>query len=137
MPGSESARTTRLQSAEAHLYVGSLENACAFYGQKLGFEIVLQYGDPPHFAIIQRDGARFALRLVCEPVFAGDIRAREELLSASIALAEPSDTRDLFAAFDAVGVPFHRRLGSRPWGVIDFIVRDPDGNLLQFVSRAT
>lgn len=125
---------TRLQSLEAHLYVGDMATACAFYTDRLGFQVVLQYGDPPYFAIVQRDAARLALRLVCEPVFAGDVRAREELLSASLLLAEARDTRALFAAYEAAGVPFHRRLDLRPCGTLDFVVRDPDGNLLQFVS---
>ena len=40
-----------------------------------------------------RDNARLNLRLVCEPVFAGDIRKREHLLSASITVATANEIK--------------------------------------------
>jgi hypothetical protein len=33
-------------------------------------------------------------------------------------------------------VEFHQTLKQRPWGARNFIVRDPDGNLLLFASPA-
>lgn len=126
----------RLQAAEPHLYVGDVDEACAFYANTLGFHVALKYGAPPTFAIVQRDAVRLALRLVCSPVFTDGIRDREELLAASLLLPRADSIRALFTSYDAAGVPFHRRLAPRPWGALDFIVRDPDGNLLQFVSAA-
>ena len=85
---------------------------------------------------MKRDRARLALRLVCEPVFVGDIREREELLSAAMTVDTPADLRELFREFQAAGVDFFMKLKTQPWGARNFIVRDPDGNLLLFASPA-
>jgi catechol 2,3-dioxygenase-like lactoylglutathione lyase family enzyme len=69
------------------------------------------------------------LRYVCEPVFAGDIREREDLLGAMIGV---SGVKALFEEFKAAGAEFHQGLKRHPWGAIDFVVRDPDGNLISF-----
>src|SRR5271154_7074327 len=74
-------------SIEAQLYVANIKISCDFYTNKLGFAVEFIYGDPPYYAQVFRDNARLNLRLVREPVFAGDIRKREHLLSASITVA--------------------------------------------------
>ena len=94
------------------------------------------YGDPPFYGAISRDGARLTLRLVCEPVFVGDIREREHLLSASITVETAAEVKQLFLDFQAAGVPFHRPLKTEPWGARNFIVREPDGNLILFAGPA-
>ena len=43
----------------------------------------------------------------------------------------------LFLEFTQKGVEFHQPLKTQPWGMTDFIVKDPDGNLLCFASRPT
>jgi uncharacterized glyoxalase superfamily protein PhnB len=83
-----------------------------------------------------RDGARLNLRMVCEPVFVGDIREREHLLSATFTLDSAAELRRLFLQYQEAGVAFHQKLHQEPWGARNFIVRDPDGNLLLFASPA-
>ncbi len=83
-----------------------------------------------------RDGARLNLRLIREPVFAGDIRKREGLLSASITLATAAEIKRLFLDFQTAGVPFHQALRTEPWGARTFVVSDPDENLILFASPA-
>jgi catechol 2,3-dioxygenase-like lactoylglutathione lyase family enzyme len=123
-----------LLATEAHLYVRDIAASVAFFTGKLGFEVDFLYGEPPFYGQVKRDGARFALRVVCEPVFVGDIRERESLLSASVTVATPHEIEQLFADFQARGVAFHKSLGLEPWGAITFIVRDPDGNLVLFAG---
>jgi uncharacterized glyoxalase superfamily protein PhnB len=84
--------------------------------------------------LVKRDRARLCLRLVCEPVFAGDIREREQLLSASIAVETATEIKELFRGFQATGVDFFQTLKTEPWGARTFIVRDPDGNLVLFAG---
>ncbi|MBR7508467.1 VOC family protein, partial [Mycobacterium tuberculosis] len=75
-----------LSSIAAQLFVADIQRSCDFYTRKLGFAVDFLYGEPPFYGQLIRDRAKLALRLVCEPVFAGDIRSREHLLSASIAV---------------------------------------------------
>lgn len=126
-----------ISQIEAQLYVRDIPAALAFYADKLGFDTVLTYGEPPFYAQIRRDNARINLRLISEPVFAGDIREREHLLSASMTLESAGALKQLFLDLQAAGVAFHQTLKSEPWDARTFIVRDPDGHLLLFSSPAS
>jgi len=76
------------------------------------------------------------LRLVLEPVFVGDVRKRENLLSASITVATANEIKQLFLTYEATGVSFHQALKKEPWGARTFIVADPDENLILFAGPA-
>jgi len=93
------------------------------------------YGDPPYYGQVIRDNARLALRLVFEPVFVGDVRKREHLLSASITVDTANEIKQLFLSYQAAGVSFHQAL-KEPWGARTFIVSDPDENLILFAGPA-
>lgn len=125
-----------LSGAEPMLYVSDFSVALAFYTQKLGFVVDFAYGEPPFFGVVMRDAARLCLRQVAAPVFVGDIREREELLSASITLDAAAGLKKLFLDYRAAGVSFHLPLKTQPWGARNFILRDPDGNLILFASPA-
>jgi len=69
---------------------------------------------------VKQDTARIALRLIGEPVFAGDIRQPEHLLSASIEVNTATEIRQLFLDFQT-GIPrlpdrvkFHQTLREEP-----------------------
>jgi hypothetical protein len=64
-----------LSSIEAQLFVANIKSSCDFYTNKLGFAVEFIYGDPPYYGQVVRDNARLNLRLVFEPVFAGDVRS--------------------------------------------------------------
>ena len=123
-----------LGAAEPQLFVTDIKAACAFYTEKLGFEVAFTWGDPPFYGQVKRDAARLNLRLVCEPVFVGDIREREELLAATLTLDSAAELKQLFLHYQSAGVDFFRPLRQEPWGARTFIVRDPDGNLLLFAG---
>ena len=129
--------TPVLSDLEAELYVADIKAACEFFTSKLGFAVVFTYGDPPFYGQLKRDRARLNLRLVCEPVFVGDIRERENLLSASMTVESAAEIKQLFRQYQAAGVDFNQTLKKEPWGARTFIVRDPDGNLLLFAGPAT
>src|ERR1700679_1671279 len=117
-----------LHSTEAQLFVADIQASCAFYTDKLGFTVAFVYGDPPFYGQVTRDHARLNLRVVGEPVFVGDIREREHLLSASITVASTDEIKQLFLSYQSAGVPFSQTLKKEPWGARTFIVLDPDGN---------
>jgi catechol 2,3-dioxygenase-like lactoylglutathione lyase family enzyme len=125
-----------LTQVEAQLFVADIKASCGFFTSKLGFEVVFTYGEPPFYGQVKRDNARLNLRMICEPVFVGDIREREQLLAASMTLDSAAEIRQLFVQYQAAGVDFLQTLKQEPWGARTFIVRDPDGNLLLFAGPA-
>lgn len=125
-----------LSSTEAQLFVADLERSCAFYTGKLGFTVVSVYGDPPFYAQVTRDQARLNLRVVGGPVFAGGVREREHLLSATLTTARTDEIESLYLSYQTAGVRFHQALKREPWGARTFIVEDPDGNLVLFAGPA-
>lgn len=133
-PKKQPAPQAILSSLSAQLFVNDIKASCEFFTGKLGFRVDFVYGDPPFYGHVIRDNAQLALRLVCEPVFVGDIRQREHLLSASITVDTSDEIKRLFLDFQAAGVSFHQPLRKEPWGARNFIVLDPDGNLILFAG---
>lgn len=125
-----------LTAVEAQLFVADVKASCDFFATKLGFEVGFTYGEPPFYGQVRRDNALLNLRQVCEPVYVGDIREREELLGASMTVGSAAEIKQLFLDFQARDVDFFRPLKQQPWGARAFIVRDPDGNLLLFAGPA-
>jgi catechol 2,3-dioxygenase-like lactoylglutathione lyase family enzyme len=122
-----------LNSTEAQLFVADIKASCDFYTDKLGFTVAFVYGDPPCYGQVTRDQARLNLRVVGEPVFVGDIREREQLLSASLTVTT-GEIKQLFLSYQAAGVRFRQILKKEAWGASAFIVVDPDGNLILFAG---
>lgn len=123
--------------SEPEVYVSDFAAARDFYTEKLGFEVVFTYGEPPFYGQMRREKALLNLRLIRAPVFVGDVREREELVSAAFTLGSAAAIRQLFAEYQAAGIDFFRPLKQEPWGARTFIVRDPFGNLLLFAGTAT
>ena len=76
------------------------------------------------------------MRVVGEPVFLGDIREREHLLSATLTVGTTDEIKQLFLSYQHAGVRFHQPLKHEPWGARTFMVLDPDGNLILFAGPA-
>jgi catechol 2,3-dioxygenase-like lactoylglutathione lyase family enzyme len=122
--------------AEPQLLVADIKRSCDFFREKLGFSVVFSYGKPPYYAQVGRDAARLNLRCVERPAIDSTVRDREELLSASMTVATPGEIKLLFLEFQSAGVAFHQTLKKQPWGAKNFVVKDPDGNLLLFAGPA-
>ena len=119
-------------ASEPQLFVSDLEAARAFYVGKLGFKVVLSYGEPPFWAQVARDGGCLNLRSVELPVFDSGFRSREpDAVSATLTLDE---AEPLFREFQKAGVAFRQTLRTEEWGARTFIVEDPDGNLIAFAG---
>jgi catechol 2,3-dioxygenase-like lactoylglutathione lyase family enzyme len=141
----------RIVGAEPQLLVTDIQRSCEFFREKLGFTLVFSYGKPPYYAQVRRDAARLNLRCVEprsveRPVIQSTVRDREELLSlspssvsllsVSMTVATADEIKLLFLEFQSVGVAFHQTLKKQPWGARNFVVKDPDGNLLLFAGPA-
>ena len=118
------------------LFVADIEASCAFFTGKLGFTVAFTYGEPPFYGQVMRDGARLNLRCVEAPPIDGALRDREALLAASLTVDTPDEIKQLFLEYQAAGVTLFQTLRREPWGARNFIVRDPDGNLLLFAGPA-
>ena len=123
-------------SAEPQLFVTDMQRACEFFREKLGFSLVFGYGKPAYYAQVGRDAARLNLRCVARPVIEPTVRDGEELLSVSMTVATADEIKLLFLEFQSAGVAFHQTLKKQPWGAKNFVVKDPDGNLLLFAGPA-
>jgi uncharacterized glyoxalase superfamily protein PhnB len=123
-------------AAEPELFVANIAAALEFFTQKLGFAVAFSYGEPPFYAQVKRDGARLNLRHVDRPVIDPELRNREELLSAAMTVATANEIKQLFLEFQSANVTFFQALKKQPWGAKNFIVKDPDGNLLLFAGPA-
>jgi len=123
-------------SAEPQLFVTDIKRSCEFFLEKLGFTLVFRYGEPPYYAQVARDAARLNLRYVERTVIEAAVREREELLSVSMTVATADEIKLLFLEFRSTGVIFHQTLKKQPWHARNFVVKDPDGNLLLFAGPA-
>jgi catechol 2,3-dioxygenase-like lactoylglutathione lyase family enzyme len=135
-PSPKTSARPVLTAAEPQLFVSDIKRACDFYTAKLGFSVVFVYGEPPFYGQVQRDAARLNLRHVDAPVIDPALRDRESLLAAAITVDTAEDIRQLYLDFQAAGVTFAQPLRHEPWGARDFIVQDPDGNLVLFAGPA-
>lgn len=117
--------------SHTQIFVCDLERALAFYRDQLGFRIEYTYGKPPFYALVERDGIGLNLRHVDESPIDPALRAQRDLLSVMIVT---SDLAALFLEVEKRGARFHQTLKEQPWGGSDFIVQDPDGNLIAFAT---
>jgi len=133
---SPSKAKATIVSAEPQLFVTDIKRSCVFFREKLDFTTVFSYGKPPYYAQVGRGAARINLRCVERPVIESAVRDREELLSVSMTVATADEIKLLFLEFQSAGVAFYQTLKKQPWGGKNFVVRDPDGNLLLFAGPA-
>ena len=132
---SSSSKATSV-GAEPQLFVADIKRSCEFFCKKLGFSLVFSYGDPPYYAQVGRDAARLNFRCVERPAIEATVRDREELLAVSLTVATADEIKLLFLEFQSAGVTFRQKLKTQPWGAKNFVVKDPDGNLLLFAGPA-
>ena len=103
----------------------------AYYKDKLGFDCLGTWLDPPVYAIVARDEHAIHFRCAAPPTPNPD-KYDDEFLDAYL-FVENSDA--LFAEYSSRGVEFTRTLANMPWGYREFVVKDCDGRLLAFGSN--
>lgn len=111
--------------------VSNVDQAIAFYRDKLGFEATFQEPDPkPFFAVIRREGAQILIKshegLAPIP---NSSRHPWIRFDAFLYVAEPDA---LAAEFEGRGTPFSEPLKDTHDGLRGFEVTDPDGYVLFF-----
>jgi len=99
-----------------------------YYGDKLGFDCVSTWQDPPVYAIVARDEHRIHFRCADAPT-PNPEKYDDELLDAYVFV---DDVDALYAEYAARGVEFTRPLANTPWNSREFVVKDCDGRLVAF-----
>jgi uncharacterized glyoxalase superfamily protein PhnB len=109
-------------------FTTEIPRTLAYYKDKLGFECLGTWMDPPVYAIAARDGHAIHFRCA-EPPTANPDKFEEELLDAYVHVG---DADALYAEYAGKGVEFVRGLGNMPWNSREFVVKDCDGRLIAF-----
>lgn len=113
--------------AAPQLLVSRLDDALAFYRERLGFGCDFVHED--FYASVSRGGA--VIHLKCAPPLAAE-RAHRKAHEHLDAFLTVTGVRELHDEFVGRGAPITRPLEQRPWGTLDFYVEDPDGYVLCF-----
>lgn len=119
-----------LVGAMPQLHVTDIARAVAFF-ETLGFEVGYLWGEPPFYGLVRRDHARIILRHVDRLAIDDEVRKSKQLLSAVVPV---ENVKSLYTEYAANGVDFVQTLKLQSWGVEDFIIADPDGNLICFAA---
>lgn len=117
-------RSARLMQSTPVLKCSDYIKSRVFYVGRLGFQVVEEGGDPPRFGILQREGASLFL-----DAWHGGPSPDEKVWDAYIHVR---DIEALEAEFTAAGVVFSKALNTTGYGMREFEVSDPDGNVICF-----
>ncbi|MBE7195533.1 MAG: VOC family protein [Gordonia polyisoprenivorans] len=128
---SSTDNTSRLLAAFPQILTVDFAVSRAFYVERLGFDIVYEYGHPPFYALVERGGARLNLRFVHRDLIDRSLAATEKVLAANVPVI---GAKALFLEFRDRSVPIVQPLTTQPWGARDFVISDPDDNRLCFAE---
>lgn len=112
------------------LLVKDLPAAAAYYRDKLGFTDQQLYGEPPHFAIIRRDGISLMLAQLGAD---RNVRPHWQVVEKMWNVYFWVDDADaLYAEFQQSGASIDYTIYNTPWGVREFGVQDLDDHDIAF-----
>ena len=103
-----------------------------YYNDKLGFDCVSKWQEPPVYAIVERDGHRIHFRCADGPI-PNPEKYDDELLDAYVSV---EDVDALYAEYAARGVEFTRVLADTSWQTREFVIKDCDGRLVAFGANS-
>ena len=118
------AEKLQMRRSTPVLAAADYERARDFYCDVLGCTIVEEGGDPPLFGIFERDNCTFFVN-----AWHGARAPKPEVWSAYVHLA---GVEQFAAELRGKGVPLTREVSDTPYGMREFEVTDPDGNVLCF-----
>lgn len=106
--------------------VADVPASAEYYRDKLGFEITFLWNDPPDYAVLKAgEGVSIHLSTQKKAEELKDNRPIEVYIFVH-------DVDALYKAYQDRGVKIHTPIGDREYGMRDFDVEDPSGNLLSF-----
>ena len=102
-------------SARPNLYVKDIEASVTFYRDVLGFETKAIIGDPPNFALLTAGGGEIALNLHDDPQSNG-------------CYVYVTGVEALHDRCVEQGATVTYPLTLEAWGLLNFVIADPDGH---------
>jgi len=120
---SETTQTRFLRSTPV-LKSADYARSRAFYVDTLGYHVVEEGGDPPRFGIFDRDTSVLFVNAWHGPPAAGE--------GGWCAYIHVDGLDALADAYKAAGAPITRPIELTVYGMREFEVTDPDGNILCF-----
>lgn len=117
----------RIKGIAPQFLVDDLEDAVAYYRDKLGFDVNFVFES--FYAAVSRDGSSIHLKCAPKTISDRENRRLNEHLDAYI---DVSDVDSLYADISARNANVTKAIGDRPWRCRDFYVEDLDGYILCF-----
>jgi predicted enzyme related to lactoylglutathione lyase len=118
------ADAPQILNARPNLHVLDVERSVAFYHNLFGFETLAMMGEPPSFALLRGGGAEIALNR----------DADRRPTGCYIYVTGVEQLHDRCAA---AGVTVTYPLTMEPWGLLNFVIEDPDGHRIAIGERKT
>jgi catechol 2,3-dioxygenase-like lactoylglutathione lyase family enzyme len=117
-----------MKGSEAILAVRDVREAVRFYRDVLGFEGEWLWEDPPTFGAVRWGTVQVMFGL--QPELAARVEGHQHSFRVE-------DVDGLYARQRAAGVEIVSKIGTKPWGVREYTVRDPNGYHLRFMGPPT
>jgi predicted enzyme related to lactoylglutathione lyase len=114
-----------LLGIRTNLEVRDVVRSMAFYERALGLVPMVTMGEPATFAILAADDASMAIAHATDPAVAAITACYVDVTDVE---AVHERCRDLGAEITAA-------VTSHPWGMRDFVFRDPDGHQIAVGQR--
>lgn len=126
-------RSFDLHAVQPVLPVRDVRKAAEWYRDTLGFTVDFIWGDPAeHARVIAVDhAARVGIQLSQSSVDTSRMQK-----AGWIMIHVGAGIETLYEEYRSRGVAIGREIGTRPWGMIDFDIVDPDGNTIRFAGEA-
>jgi uncharacterized glyoxalase superfamily protein PhnB len=120
----------KLTASAPVLLVKDVVKAAAYYRDKLGFAEPEMFGDPPNFAMVNRDG--FTVMLAQAPAAQTLVPHWKIVDKMWNVYFWVDDVETLYAEFQRSGAIIDYTLYTAPWGVREFGVQDLDDHDIAF-----
>jgi len=131
-PMSATVTTKRIISSCPLFMVQDLQRSLDFYCDKLGFRRPELWGDPPGFAMPDRDGFIIMLSQTEDQT---KIQPNGRYKDTWDAYFWVEDAQHLYEEWQAKGIDFgYKPVRKELYGMLEFTLHDPDGYLLAFAS---
>ena len=114
----------RFLVARPNLSVTDIEASLAFDRDVLGFQATAVMGEPPNFALLHRDGAELAL-------------VQQDGATPSGCYIYVTGVEQVHEQCVAGGAKVTYPLTMEPWGLLNFVVEDPDGHRIAIGERTS
>ena len=114
-----------LLGIRANLEVRDVVRSIAFYERALGLDTVVTMGEPATFAILAAGDASIAIASAAKPAVAAITACYVDVTDVEAAHERCRDA----------GAEITAAVTTHPWGMRDFVFRDPDGHEIAVGER--